>query len=513
MTTQWIKRGLGMSSLLGALLVVAGCSMAPTYEVPAAGTQTAFKEAPLAPSEAGTWKTAQPSEALARGEWWTVFGDATLDKLEAEALDANQNLKAAAARVKEARGVQQTARAALFPTLDAGFGPTREKVSPASQFQPDGTNIKPITLWRAQASASYEVDLFGRVSDTVAASRADAEQSEALFRSVVLSLQADVAQNYFNLRELDAEQALYTQTLKLREEALKLVQRRFAEGDISELDVARAKAELATAQSDSLATARLRAASEHSLAILLGKAPADFSLAATPLVPVTVQIPAGLPSALLERRPDIAAAERAMAAANARIGVAKAAFFPSLSLTGSGGFEAATLGDLFNWSSRTFLLGPLAGGLLTIPIFDGGARSGNLARSRATYEEDVANYRQQVLVAFREVEDNLSNLRLLAQQTQAQGDAVKASSRAAQLSRTQYQEGSIAYLDVIDAERTVLQSQLSAAQIAGAQAVSTVNLIRALGGGWGDVVAQAPAGTTPTPAVSSDVTAPTVAAR
>ena len=526
MQSQWIKRSLGVSGLLATLLVVAGCSMAPTYEVPTVtdkGTPTAFKEAALPAGEAGTWKTAEPSEALARGEWWKVFGDATLDKLEQDALSANQNLKAATARVQQARGVQRQARAALFPTLDAGFGPTRQKISPASQLQPDGTNIAPYTLWRAQASVGYEVDLFGRVSDNVAAARADAEQSEALFRSVQLALQADVAQNYFNLRELDAEQALYTQTVTLREAALKLVERRFAEGDIDELDVARAKAELATAQSDSLAVARLRAASEHSLAILLGKTPAEFSFAPSPLVPVAVRVPAGLPSALLERRPDIAAAERAMAAANARIGVAKAAFFPSLSLTGSGGFEAATLGDLFNWSSRTFLLGPVVGGLLSMPIFDGGARSGNLSRARAVYEEDVANYRQQVLVAFQEVEDNLSNLRLLDQQTRAQNDAVKASSRAAQLSRTQYQEGSIAYLDVIDAERTVLQSQRSAVQLAGAQAVSTVNLIRALGGGWGDVPKSpaAPAdgtdGATAAPSASASgttgATGATVAAR
>ncbi|WP_287495708.1 efflux transporter outer membrane subunit [Pandoraea sp. CB10b_02] len=513
MQPQSIKRSLGVPGMLATLLVVAGCSMAPAYQVPEVtdkGTPTAFKEAALPANQAGTWKTAEPSEATERGEWWKVFGDPTLDKLEADALAANQSLKAAAARVQEARGVQRQARAALFPTLDASFGPTRQKVSPASQLQPDGTNIAPYTLWRAQAGVGYEVDLFGRVSDSVAAARADAEQSEALYRSVQLALQADVAQNYFNLRQLDAEQALYTQTVKLREEALKLVQRRFTEGDIGELDVARAKAELATAQSDALAIARLRAASEHSLAILLGKTPAEFTFEPAPLAPVNVRIPAGLPSALLERRPDIAAAERAMAAANARIGVAKAAFFPSISLTGSGGFEAATLGDLFNWSSRTFLLGPAVGGLLSLPIFDGGARSGNLVRARAQYEEDVANYRQQVLVAFREVEDNLSNLRLLDEQTRAQDDAVRSSRRAAQLSRTQYQEGSIAYLDVIDAERTVLQAQRNAVQLAGAQAVSTVNLIRALGGGWGDVPAAKPNGA---PTASANAANPTVAAR
>ncbi|WP_321167014.1 efflux transporter outer membrane subunit [Caballeronia cordobensis] len=477
-----------VSSLMAALLLV-GCSLAPTYEKPDVNAPSAYKETPaLQASEAGTWKAAQPSEEMLRGEWWTIFADATLDDLEKQAQDANQNLRAAAARVKEARAINQTARAGLFPTLDAGFGPTREKFSPASQFLPPNGNVPAQTLWRAQASVSYEVDLFGRVANTVQAANAETQQSEALFRSVQLALQADVAQNYFNLRELDAEADVYTRTVQLREQALKLVQKRFNEGDISELDLARAKSELATARSEAMTVQRLRAASEHSLAVLLGKAPAEFTMAANPLKPVTIRVPPGLPSSLLERRPDIAAAERAMAAANARIGVAKAAFFPSLTLTGLGGFESATLGDLFKWSSRTFLLGPFAGTALNIPIFDGGRRKGNLANARAIYEEDVASYRQQVLVAFREVEDNLSDLRILEDQTATQEDAVKASVRAAQLSRTQYTEGAVNYLDVIDAERTVLQTQRSSVQLQGAQAISTVNLIRALGGGWGDAM-------------------------
>jgi multidrug efflux system outer membrane protein len=512
MKTLNIKRWLGLSALLGSLLVVAGCSLAPTYAKPDVKEPAAFKETSqtvLAASEQGTWKTAQPSEQVMRGEWWTVFNDDTLNDLERQAADANQNLRAAAARVKESRAINQTARAGLFPTLDAGFGPTREKLSPASQLQPQNVNIPSQTLWRAQASASYEVDLFGRVSDSVKAANADTAQSEALFRSVQLALQADVAQNYFNLRELDAENDVFARTVALREQSLKLVQRRFAEGDISELDVARSRSELASAKSDAMTVQRMRAASEHSLAVLLGKAASQFTMAANPLTPVDIKIPPGLPSSLLERRPDIAAAERAMAAANSRIGVAKSAFFPSLNITGSGGFESATLGDLFNWSSRTFLLGPFAGTALNLPIFDGGRRKGNLANARAIYEEDVANYRQQVLVAFQEVEDNLSDLRILETQTQTQAEAVSASNRAAQLSRTRYTEGAINYLDVIDAERTVLQSQRTAVQLAGVQATSTVNLIRALGGGWGDMPV---ASAEPAPA-ASDASNASVASR
>jgi outer membrane protein, multidrug efflux system len=494
--TNLSKHGLGspalLASLLASLLVLAGCSLAPTYKTPAAANPPAFKEAALlTPQEAGTWKQAQPAEDAARGEWWTVFGDPWLNDYESQARAANQNLKAAAARLKEARALQQTVNAGLFPTLGTGFGPTREQLAPGSLGVLNNAGTSAQTVWRAQATASYEVDLFGRVASSVDAATADTQQSEALFRSVQLALQADVAQNYFNLRELDAELDVLNRTVELRRQALDFVQHRFNAGDVSELDLAQAKSELASARSDAMTVVRQRAVSEHSLAVLLGQAPAELTVAANPLTPVDVKIPPGLPSSLLERRPDITAAERAMAAENARIGIAKAAFFPSLTLTGMGGFESANLGSLFLWSSRTFLLGPLAGTSLNLPIFDGGLRKGNLANARAKYEEQVANYRQQVLVAFQEVEDNLANLRVLADQTQVQGEAVTASARAAQLSRTQYEDGSVNYLNVIETERTLLQARRMAVQLQGAQAVSTVNLIRALGGGWGDMPAAA----------------------
>ena len=471
------------SSLLASLLILAGCSVAPTYERATVDTPAAYKEAAATPAS-DQWKTAEPSEAMARGEWWKIFGDTTLDGLEQQALEANQDLKAAAARLAQARALRLNARSDLFPTIGVGVGPTRQRPSPASQGLPADASTDASTLWRAQGSISYEADLFGRVASSVDAATADAQQSEALFHSVRLALQADVAQAYFQIRERDAEQQLYSGTVKLREQTLKLVQRRYAEGDIGELDVARASSELASAQSEALGIARMRAVSEHALAILLGKTPADFTLEAKPLTRLSVDIPAGLPSSLLERRPDIAAAERAMAAANARVGVAKAAFFPRLSLTGGLGFESSQLGDLFNWSSRTFLLGPMVGTALSLPIFDGGARKAGVDRARAVYEEDVASYRQTVLNAFREVEDNLANLRILTDQTKAQDDAVQASTRAAHLSQVQYREGSISYLDVIDADRTVLQQRRVSAQLDGERARSAVNLIRAIGGGW-----------------------------
>ncbi|MFJ3468791.1 efflux transporter outer membrane subunit [Pseudomonas sp. NPDC090201] len=464
-------------------LMLAGCAQSPEYLKPELVLATSFKEGSATePVEAGQWKTAQPSDAVERGRWWEVFDDPLLNQLEEEAQRQNQNLQAAVARLKQARALARVADAGRFPDLNAGFGPTRQRLS--AQSQADGGNGLQQTLWRAQVGASYEVDMFGRVAASVSAANADTQRSIALLRSVMLSVQADVAQNYFALRQLDAELAVFSETVKLREQGLELIEHRFALGDIGELDVARARAELATTRSDAMSAQRLRAVAEHRLALLLGKTPAQFSLAAHPLEQIRVDIPPGLPSALLERRPDIAAAERAMAAANARIGIAKAAFFPSLTLTAATGFESGSMSDLFKWSSRTFLLGPLVGTALNTPLFDGGLRKGNLAYANAVFEEDVARYREQVFLAFQEVEDNLSELRILREQSMEQARAVEASARASTIARTQYDEGNVIYLSVLDAQRTALQSRRGAVQLQGGQAIATVNLIKALGGGW-----------------------------
>ncbi|AEC18688.1 putative outer membrane efflux protein [Pusillimonas sp. T7-7] len=477
------RLSLRFTSLAMALLL-AGCAVGPDYQRPDVDVPNAFKEASLSPEAAKQWKMAQPADALARGRWWAIFNDPILDGLEDQAMSANQDLKVAAARVKQARALRQNAEAGLLPSLDAGFGPTRQRQSSAAQGLPEDTGSSAQTLWRAQAGISYEADLFGRIASDVDAATADAEQSAALFQSVRLALQADVAQAYFRIRRLDAEQDLYRRTVDLRGKTLELVQQRYDEGEISELDLARAKSALSSASSQALGIKRERAVAEHALATLLGKTPAQFALAPEPLGRVSVDIPAGLPSSLLERRPDIAAAERAMAAANARVGVAKAAFFPRLTLTGAFGYESSELGNLLEWSSRTFLLGPLVGTMLTLPIFDGGRREAGLERARALYEEDVAAYRQTVLSAFREVEDGLSSLRILKDQTQVQDAAVQQASRAAELSQIQYREGSVSYLDVIDADRQVLVQQRASLALDGERAQTAVALIRAIGGGW-----------------------------
>jgi len=472
---------------VGALAIavgLAGCSVAPRYQPPAPPAAMAFKET-IPAAEAGQWKAAEPGEALARGEWWRVFNDAQLDRLEAEAAQANPSLQSGLARLARSRAISRASRSEQLPRIDGSTGPTRLRASPASQGLASDADTSAQTLWRAQASVSYELDLFGRVASAVAAASADAEQEQALWRSLLLAVQADVAQQYFALRALDSELALLDETVRLREAALQLVERRFQAGETSELDSARARTELSVTRAEAVALGRRRAEVEHPLAVLLGKAPAEFTLPRSPLAFEAIAIPAGLPSALLERRPDIAAAERAMAAANARIGVARAAAFPRLSLTGALGFESADLGDLFRWSSRTWALGPLVGGMLSMPLFDGGRNRALADGARAQYDEAVADYRARVLVAFREVEDSLSGLRTLAEQSREQQQAIDAARRTAQLSGSRYRNGFVNHLELIDAERSLLSTQRAATQIERDRALATVGLIRALGGGWG----------------------------
>jgi multidrug efflux system outer membrane protein len=471
-----------LAVLVSVVLSVAGCSLAPEFKQPAVEVPVRFKELP--PQEQGAWKPAQPSEDLPRGQWWSVFNDPVLDRLEEDATAANQNLQAAAARVAQARALVGVAKADRIPQVNAGFGPSRVQPTGVSLGLPPGADVNPYTAWRALLTVSYEVDLFGRVSDTVNATRSDYESDVATFRSVTLALQADVAQTYFALRAVDDELRILWETVQWREESVRLLQRRFDLGDISELDLARAKTEAANARTEATGLERRRGELEHALAVLVGKPPEALAIEVAPLANELPAIPAGLPSELLERRPDIAAATRQMAAANSRIGVAKSAFFPALKLTAIGGYESADLADLFNWSSRTWLLGPLIGTILTAPLIDGGRNRANLERTEAALQESIAVYRQQVLVAFAEVEDNLIALRTLDGQAQSTRDALASSARASRIAQVRYKAGATSYLDVIEAERTLLTVQRLDTQIRGSRANATVALIRALGGGW-----------------------------
>jgi len=469
-------------------LLLAGCNLTPKFQQPQVEVPGAFRQAALAlpPEERGSWKRAEPAEAQPRGEWWKTFRDPVLDQLIADASAASPALAAAASRVTQARALLGISRADRSPELSAGVGFFNSRFSPSSQGLPQDTNMPSRTVWRAQGALSYEFDLFGRVSSNIAAARKDLAGQEASFRSVTLALHADIARTYFQVREADRDVVLLMEGQRLRRAALRLVLIRREAGAISELDVTRAQGELAATTAELEAARGVRDRLETALAVLVGRPPAALAVAPqAPAYRIPV-IPPGLPSSLLERRPDVVAAQAALEAANARIGVAKAAFFPQVRLTAIGGFEADELGDVLKWNSRTWILGPFFGPLVSVPILDGGRNRANLKRVRAQYEEAVANYRQQVLVAFGDVEDSLAGLRALDGQARALFEAVDAVRRATRIAQARYDAGAVGYLDVIDAQRTQLDAERQANRVLGAQAQGTVALIRALGGGWGD---------------------------
>ena len=471
-----------LAPLLAAMLLVA-CA-APELKQPAIDMPSAFKESaqPALAADGTSWKVAQPAEAQARGEWWLAFNDPALTALIHEAIGANANLGVAAARVKQARALAGISEADRMIQVGAGLGAQRNRASGVSLGQADNASVPVTNFYQARLTASYEVDLFGRVANSVNASQADAAASEATYKSVLLSLQADVAQTYFRLRETDAELATLNRTVDLRTQSVKVNQSRYDNGDIGEFDLARAKTELATVKAEAIGLQRQRVQNEHALAVLLGKPAAMYAADVNPLVDSAVlpAIPAGLPSRLLERRPDITAAQRAMVASNARIGVARSAMFPALNLSGGVGTESGSGGNLFNWSARSWVLGAL----LSMPIIDGGRNKANIARSEAVLEESVAAYRQNVLVAFAEVEDNLAGLRILAGQTEQIDAAVVSARRSADLAQKLYQAGRSSYLDLLDAQRNLAAVERNAVQLRGDRAVTTVALIRSLGGGW-----------------------------
>ena len=461
--------------LLGIAPAKAGVfTVGPDYKAPTNSAPAAYKAADL-----GAWKQGQPLDAVPKGTWWRVFGDQTLNELETQALTSNQNLKAAVARVDQARGTARVARGEFLPSLN--LDPSFERQRYSSNQVPSFGNLTASTF-RAPIDLSYEVDLWGRVRRSFESARADAQASLANYYGVLLTLQSDVAVNYFSIRALDAEIATVTGTVNLRKEQVDLVRSRFDGGIGNELDVARAETELATTEADAASLAQRRAELENAIAILAGKNPSTFTLAANTnsWAPQPPEIPAGLPADLLERRPDVSEAERQLASANARIGISKAAFFPVLTLTGSGGFVSGDIDSLFKWDSRTWSIGPS----LSLPLFAGGRNRANLQRSKAAFEESVALYRQRVLVAFGEVENSLSGIHYLNVQAEAQQRAVTNARRAADLATDRYRSGIVSYLEVVDASREALLSERANAQLNGQRLIASVQLIKALGGGW-----------------------------
>lgn len=450
--------------------VLVGCTLGPDHIQPEMQTPVAYKtDAP--------WKAATPSDALDRGHWWELFGDPVLNQLEEQAVAANQDLKAAIARVGQVRAGERFNRADQLPRLDSAGSATREHT--AADFSlagQDGIS----NIYRLPFTLGYELDLWGRIRRSVEAASADSESAVADYRAVLLSLQAEVARNYFALRAIDREITLLDETAELRENARDLIKRQYDNGRVSQLDLAQAETQLAGTRAEAIGLQKQRGELENALAVLTGQLASNFVLPATALDLLPPLVASGLPSSLLERRPDVAAAERQMAAASARIGVAETAFFPAISLTGSAGYASTDLNDLFNWSNRTWAIGPA----ISLPIFDGGRNNANLARTKATYEEAVASYRQQVLIAFQEVEDGLRGLEVLVRQGAMLQQAVVAAQQAWQISENRYRYGLVSYLEVVDSQRTALQAQRSFTQLQGQQFATSVLLIKALGGGW-----------------------------
>ena len=450
-------------------MLLAGCAVGPDYERPAVETPAAYKESK-------DWTLARPADARPKGPWWEVFGDPALSGLMQKVDVSNQALAAAEARYRQASAAVGAARAGLFPAIGADAGATRAG---------RGTSGGGTTTYNASLDARWEIDLWGRVRRQLEATRAGEQASAADLENVRLSLQAQLATAYFSLRVADAGRELLEENIKAFETSYRIAQNRYNAGVAAKVDVVTAEAQLKSVQAQELDLRATRATLEHAIAVLVGEPPSAFAIAPAKFELALPEIPAGLPSQLLERRPDVAAAERRMAAANERIGIAQAAYFPALALTGSGGFASTSLATLFNSSSLAWSLG--AG--LGLTLLDFGAREAEVKIARAGYDEAVADYRQSVLAAFQDVEDSLATLRWLSEESRVQRDAVRLARESVQLTLNQYKAGTVGYLNVVLLQASQLNEERQAVTLAGRQLNATVALIRALGGAWGSPAA------------------------
>ncbi len=456
-----------------AALQLTGCVVGPKYHPPAVQAPPAYKEV-------GDWKPAQPNDQNLGGTWWTIFQDPQLDTLELQVNVSNQNLKAAEAQYRQARAALRYNRADYYPTVTAAPSATRTRVS--AHRPPPNSIFNGITEndFVLPFDVSYQADVWGRVRKNVESYREQAQASAADLATVNLSLHADLAVDYFQARSLDAEEQLLNSTVKQYEQALELNQSRFEGGIASEVEVEQAKTQLQTTRAAAIDVGVLRAQYEHAVAILIGKPPAEFSLPPLPLTAPPPHVPISVPSELLERRPDIAAAERRVASANAQIGVAKSAYYPQISLGASGGFESSSISTLLNGPSGLWSVGLSAVGT----VFDVGRRRSLNDQARAAYDYQVAAYRENVLTGFQQVEDNLAAVRILENEAKVQDEAVVAAQRSLDLSITRYKGGVTSYLEVITAQSAALADEVTAVNILGRRMANTVLLIQALGGGW-----------------------------
>jgi NodT family efflux transporter outer membrane factor (OMF) lipoprotein len=469
------------TTLLTLLLISAGCSVGPNYKRPVAAAPPAFKEPPpvnFKEAEAAGWKQSEPGDAYSKGRWWELYNDTALNALEEQVNVSNQNVLQAEAQYREAKAAISVARAALSPVATTAPAATFAGGAPATGSSSSSSGSrKSFTL---PVNVSWEPDLWGNIHRTVAASAANAQSLAANVGNARLLYQAELAQDYFGLHGNDGEAELLTRTEASYKEYVTLTGNRVSAGVASDLDVAQAETQLYAIQSQLMDLGVERAALEHAIAILIGKAPADLTIPPVTLSTLPPPVPVGVPSELLERRPDIASAERQVAAANEQIGIAIAAFYPNLSLTGGGGLESTSLAKWFTWPSRFWSVGAQ----LADTLFDAGRRRGVVTEQQAAYDATVAAYRETVLTAMQQVEDNLAALRILAGEADKVQQTVQAARRALDISSAQYRAGTVDYLAVITAQATLLTADATAITLLTRRLSASVLLIEGLGGGW-----------------------------
>ncbi|MGH9702895.1 MAG: efflux transporter outer membrane subunit, partial [Candidatus Acidiferrales bacterium] len=450
---------------------MSGCTVGPKYAKPTAEVPAAYKES-------GQWKDAQPSDAIAKGKWWEIYQDAQLNSLEEQIRVSNQNLKAAQAQFEQARAAVRISRSFYYPTISGGAAVSGTRQSQNKALRGTSSSVVTYADYQIPIDVSYEADLWGRVRRTVESSRAQAQASAADLANVDLSLHSELALNYFELRGLDAQKQLLETSVIAFQKALELTQNRYQGGIASAVDVAQAQTVLETTRAQAIDVGVQRAALQHAIAVLIGQPASKFSLSPLPLATLPPPIPEGLPSELLERRPDIAAAERLVQAANAQIGVARAAYFPLVTLNGAGGLESAAISTLIQGPSGFWSIGPSA----IETLFDAGRRRAISDQARAAYNQSVALYRQAILTAFQEVEDNLAALRILREESQTQTAAVAAAERSLTLSNNRYKGGVSNYLEVITAQNAALSNERTAVDLLTRRMAASVLLIKAIGG-------------------------------
>ena len=458
---------------------LAGCAVGPDYKRPETAIPASYKEA------AEGWKVAQPADQQDRGAWWTIYNDSQLNALEDKLDTSNQTIAQFAAAYRQARALTAEARSAYFPVLSlTGNGERQQSPARSGGFVSGtgsvGSSGQISNSFRLSGDASWEPDLWGQVSRTVAAQKAGQQAAAADLANARLSAQATLAQTYFTLRSLDAQQKLLDDTVASFERSLQLTQNRYGQGVAARADVVQAQTQLQSAQAAAIDNGVARAQNEHAIAVLIGEPASTFTLQQAPLDATPPGVPAQLPSALLERRPDIASAERKAAAANEQIGVAIAAYFPTLTIDATGGFESSVFSQLLTAPARFWTVGPQ----LAATLFDFGLRSAQTDAARATYDQNVATYRQSVLTAFQDVEDNLASQRILGKEIVVQQQAVQSAQQALDIVTNQYKSGTVDYLNVLTAQTTAFTAEQKLASIQGQRMVSSVGLVKALGGGW-----------------------------